>query len=318
MIMAREVRGGVEQVLDQLRKFKEPLAVCFEASTGYGHWYDALSRLAHHVRVAHPGQARLIFHSKRKNDRIDAHKLATLLFLDQVPTVHVPSADRRAWRALIEFRSRLVGDRTRVKNRLRALLRRHGLVAPYRLWNKTGHRWLTELAFALPLDDIQRDLLLDDIVRFDLRLKRVEKALAMIAKKEFGVTLLRTIPGVGIRSAEAMVAYIDDPHRFHTNKAIGAYLGFIPCLDASADVQRYGHITREGPATVRRMLIEAAWQGIRRSPRIKAYYERIKKDNPERRKIALVATAHYLARVMLAMLTTGETWRPEPTAARAA
>ncbi|NIP73057.1 MAG: IS110 family transposase, partial [Gammaproteobacteria bacterium] len=61
-----------------------PFAVCFEASSGYGFLYEALSRIARRVVVAHPGQLRLIFRSKRKNDRVDAEKLAKLLFLDEV------------------------------------------------------------------------------------------------------------------------------------------------------------------------------------------------------------------------------------------
>jgi hypothetical protein len=56
------------------------------------------------VVVAHPGKVRLIFRAKRKNDRIDARKLAKLLFLDEVPLVYVPSADRRMWRSMIEAR----------------------------------------------------------------------------------------------------------------------------------------------------------------------------------------------------------------------
>jgi len=60
---------------------------------------------------------------------------------------------------------------------------------------------------------------------------------------------------------------------------------------------------------VRRLLIEAAWQGIRRSPQIRARFERIRQGNPERKKIALAATAHYLLRVIHAMLVTGEAWR---------
>ena len=55
----------------------------------------------------------------------------------------------------------------------------------------------------------------------------------------------------------------------------------------------------------------ATWQAIRRSARVRAVYVRIRQDNPERRKIALVATAHYLLRVMLTMLKTGEDWRAE-------
>jgi len=103
--------------------------------------------MARRVVVAHPGQLRLIFRSKRKNDRVDAHKLATLLFLGQVPPVHVPSADGRHWRGLIEFRHRLVSKRVRAKNGLRSLLRGCGVELPRRrkLWTKTGLAWLQGL-----------------------------------------------------------------------------------------------------------------------------------------------------------------------------
>ena len=113
---------------------------------------------------------------------------------------------------------------------------------------------------------------------------------------------------MGPRTAEAVVAFIDDPQRFRSNKQIGSYFGLIPCQDQSGDANRLGHITREGPALVRKLLTEATWQGIRRSPTIRGYYERIQHGKPERRKTALIATAHYLVRVMLALLQTGEPW----------
>ena len=61
------------------------------------------------------------------NDRADAEKLAKLLYLDAVPQVHVPSADVRAWRGLVEYRRRLVDRRVAVKNQVRALLRGLGV-----------------------------------------------------------------------------------------------------------------------------------------------------------------------------------------------
>ena len=75
------------------------------------------------VIVAHPGQLRLIFRSKKKNDRVDAKKLATLLFLDQVPQVHVPSVDVRSWRSTIEFRHRLVATAHYLARVMLAILR---------------------------------------------------------------------------------------------------------------------------------------------------------------------------------------------------
>ena len=123
-----------------------------------------------------------------------------------------------------------------------------------------------------------------------------------------GVSLPRTIPGVGPRTAEAVVAYVDDPDRFVRNKSIGCYFGLAPCEDTSVK-RRLGHITHEGPPTVRRLVVEACWQAVRRDAGLKAYFERIRGDKKDRKKIALVATAHHLLRVMLAMPRTGEVWR---------
>ncbi len=66
---------------------------------------------------------------------------------------------------------------------------------------------------------------------------------------------------------------------------------------------------------VRQLLAEATWQAIRRSPTIRAYFERMRRDDPQRKKIALVATAHYLVRVMWAMLKRGTVWEENPTRA---
>jgi len=117
-----------------------------------------------------------------------------------------------------------------------------------------------------------------------------------------------TIPGVGIRTAEAFLAYVDDARRFGA-KAIGAYLGLVPSQDASGGMNRLGRITKEGPRTLRGLLTEAAWQAKRRSPTIRALFERIRRDEPDRTKRALVAVAHHLSRVMLGMLESGEVWR---------
>jgi hypothetical protein len=70
----------------------QPFQVCYEASCGYGHYHDLLRPLAHRVLIAHPGQLRLIFRSKNKNDRKDVERLARLLCLGETPIVHVPSA----------------------------------------------------------------------------------------------------------------------------------------------------------------------------------------------------------------------------------
>lgn len=311
MVKQMKLRGTLAKLLDTLRRIKEPFAVCYEASCGYGHLHDLFGKQAKRVVVAHPGQLRLIFRTKKKNDRVDAKKLATLLFLDQVPTIHVPSVDVRSWRSLIEFRHRLVAKRTRVKNALRAVLRGHGVERPSgkKLWTRCGVAWLASVELPTRQIALQRDVGVEELEHLEKQIKRVEKELNTIAEGHAGVYLLRTIPGVGPRTAEAVVAYIDRANRFTRNKQVGSYFGLVPSQDQTGTQNRLGHITREGPATVRKLLTEAAWQGIRRSSHIRAYFERVQGGDDQRKKIALIATAHYLVRVMHSMLRSGETWR---------
>ena len=105
---------------------------------------------------------------------------------------------------------------------------------------------------------------------------------------------------------------MDDPHRFRRAKAVGRYFGLVPRQDQSGDRNRLGHITREGAPVVRRLVAEAAWQARRRSPTVRAYFDRVQHGDPQRKKIALVATAHYLVRVMWAMLKRGTYWQENP------
>jgi len=278
----------------------------------YGYLHDQLARRAERVTVGHPGQLRLIFHCKRKNDRIDGEKLAKLLYLDAVPAVHVPNLDVRAWRGLINYRRKLIGRRAAVKTQVRAHLRGLGIAVGVKggLWTKKGIAWLKEQAMSSSAaDGLRRDVMVDDLTELEAKVRKVERELDRIGRAHAGVTLLRTIPGVGPRTAEAFVAHVDDVSRFARVKQVGSYFGLVPCQDASADRNRLGHITKDGPAPVRWLVAEAAWQGRRRSPKIRAYFDRVMRGDPQRKKIALVATAHHLTRVMAAMLRSGEVWR---------
>jgi transposase len=356
VVKQEKIKGDWDVLLLRLAMLGRPWCVCFEAGIGYGLLHDKLAAMAQRVEVAHPGRLRLIFKSKQKNDRSDAKKLATLLFLDQVPQVWVPQIGTRKWRELVEFRARLVGKRTAAKSSLRTLLRscgvrklvsdaqqteqgkraqgeegcggeagpavhprkgsagpraKEGTTAQPGLWGKQGMELLARLDLPRFEDHLRRDCLLDQIRQFDDQVKKVEKELDRIAASQAGVGLLRSAPGVGPRTAEAALAYIDDPHRFRTIKQVGAYVGLVPCQDASAGVHRLGHITKEGPGTLRWLLTEAAWQGIRQSPRLKAFYDQVCQGQKDRRKIALIATARHLLVVMLSMLRSGEVWREE-------
>jgi transposase len=301
---------SIEEMLRIRKGLPDRFEVCYEASCGYGHYYDLLRPLAARVLVAHPGQLRLIFRSKDKNDRKDAERLAKLLYLGETPTVHVPSLEVRTWRELINCRSQVIAKRTRAKNAVQSLLRSAGVVPSKHpgLWTKQGMAWLRPLALPTLSQQLRRDLLLEEIESLVRQGRRIEQQLIHQARQMPAVAGLRSIPGVGLRTAEAVVAFVDDPHRFRHAKAVGSSFGLVPCQDQSGDRNRLGHITRDGAPVVRQLVAEVAWQALRRSPTVRAYFERNQRGDPQRKKIALVATAHYLVRVMWALLKRGTIW----------
>ena len=225
----------------------------------------------------------------------------------------MPSAEVRAWRELINCRGQVIAKRTRAKNTVRALLRSAGVTPPKQpgLWTKKGLAWLRRLELPTASQQLRLDLLLEEIETLMRQVRRIEQQLNRLAQDSPAVTRLRTIPGVGARTAEAVAAFVDDPHRFPDAKAVGRYFGLVPSQDQSGDRNRLGHITREGAPVVRQLVAEAAWQALRRSPTVRADFERVRRDDPQRQKIALVATAHYLVRVMWALLKRGTVWQED-------
>ena len=78
--------------------------------------------------------------------------------------------------------------------------------------------------------------------------------------------LLQTIPGVGRKTAEVVVAYLDDPHRFQNARQVSSYAGMVPRRYQSGEMDRQGRIHKRGPRQLRSALVEAAWLMLRYNP----------------------------------------------------
>jgi len=124
--------------------------------------------------------------------------------------------------------------------------------------------------------------------------------------KHVGGTLLQTIPGVGPRTAEAVLAYTDEVERFRRGKEYCAYFGMTPKLDESGSTRRLGHISKQGPSVVRWLIVESAWRAVKKSQALSLFFQRVTHGQPKRNKTAIVATARKMLSVMRAMLMTGE------------
>jgi transposase len=290
---------GLESVLKPLGG---RCKVAFEVGT-QAQWVAQVVRpWATQVQVANPSMMPWLFRDGRKNDKMDSKKLATLLYLDQLPQVHLPHFEVSVWRALINHRRSLIKHRTMIKNQIRALLRAQALRCPHKsLWTRKGQLWLASLEFhvghKLMLDSLAAGLLSID----DQRVK-IEQQLDAIARTQPAIPLLRTIPGIGPRSAEAIVAYADDIRRFTDKKKFASYFGMTPTQDSSGLRDRHGHISKRGPSVVRWVLVEALHHTVRRSNVFRAYFERIRRGKKDRYKKAIVATGRKLLTIAFAML----------------
>lgn len=290
---------GIESVL---RPMNGRCRLAFEAGT-QAQWVAGIVRpLAAEVQVANPSRIPWLFRDGRKNDRLDARKLATLLYLNQLPTVHLPSADVSAWRALINHRRTLIRRRTMIKNQIRTIVRAFGYRCPHRTcWTRVGQAWLRSLVF----DDarhLMMDSLLAELVFVSDQVCRTEAQLDAIAKTQPNVALLRTIPGIGPRSAEAIIAYADGVQRFGQRKQFASYFGMTPTQDSSGRIDHHGHISKRGPSVVRWLLVEAVHRVILYCPAMRAHFERIRRGKQNRYKRAIVATGRKLLTIMYAML----------------
>jgi len=302
-----------------------PAVVVCEACALAGWVHDLCAELGLPCKVANTASEAWKFkHTKRKTDRDDALRLAQLQALGQLPTVVIPPQQTRQWRALIAARQALVGRRCGCQNRIRAVLVGRGLPAPRgaKAWADLGLQGIG--SHAKPLADCAADELwrgLLDLALTEYRqvkglIDQAEAKLDALAQADAGVRLLQTIPGVGPRTAETVVAYLGDAGRFTKGKQVSAYGGLVPRQYQSGECDRRGRITRRGPALLRKLLVECAWVMLRYNPWARAVYARLSRGKA-RKKQAIVALARKLLVRCWAMLRDGAPWRDEAQAAPA-
>jgi transposase len=314
-------RDGLERLIRRAR----PAVVVIEACTLAGWVADLCGELGLPCQVANTAaEAWKYKHTRRKTDKDDALRLAQLHALGQLPEVVTPPKRVREWRALIAHRQALVTQRVAAQNRVRAVLAGQGLPAPrgHRAWTAAGLDGIAQLA--RPLAECAPEALWRGLL--DLALTAYRQAEALVAQAEARldalgradarVRLLGTVPGLGPRTAEAVVAHLDDPARFRSGKQVAAYGGLVPRQFQSGEDDRRGRITKRGPAVLRKLLVQCAWAMLRYNPWARAVFARLSRGKA-RRKQAVVALARKVLVRCWAMLRDGAPWRPGPDPAAA-
>jgi transposase len=293
-----------------------PVEVVLEACGGSHHWGRRLSALGHRVRLI-PAQYVKPFVKRGKNDRNDAEAISVAASQPSIGSVPVKSAAQQARAMLLSVRELLVRQRTQLINALRGHAAELGVVAPL---GRKGLATLradieTDATLPAPATEALR-LLGSEIDRLEVRLAVIEKQLMAQHRADPDSRRLAAIPGIGPVSALSFTLRVD-VSQFKSGRHFAAWLGLVPRESSTAGKQRMGAISRAGNERLRQLLVLGATTVIRHAkpgrPDTSPWLLNLLSRKP--RKVAAVALANKMARILWAMMTSGEAYRPRQAAA---
>lgn len=295
---ARKVLGRqrfsnlVPEAIVKFLKDLGPLALTVEATASYEWFVQLVEPWATRVVLAHPGKLRVIAQSTRKSDNLDAKVLAEMLALDQIPAAYRPTPRQREHRLLVRQRQFWRRQITALRNKIRRLLCNHNLDRPD-LFTLNGQAYLERLE--LPAADrFCIDQLLAQWLVFLGQLKQVDGRLAAFAElgpegEKADRARLRTIPGVGVVTSDVVLAELAGWRRFSSIKKVIAYAGLVPGQRESAGKRKALHIEKTGSPLLRWVLVQSAWQLVKRSPKWRLIYEKLKLRAGVKKAIVAIA-----------------------------
>ncbi len=278
-----------------------PMRILVETGTESEWVAQALETAGHEVIVADPNYAPMYGEIRRKvkTDRRDVAALAEANRRGWYRATHRVSAAQRALRRTLRSRRLLVQMRSGTIALIRSLLRQSG----YRLASGSSERVPRRLAqLVLPADlaetiaPLRRTVstLTTEIAEMNVRLQTQADADPIVLR-------LQSVPGVGPVVALTFRAFVDDVARFSSAGQVSAAIGLVPREDSSAERRHRGHITKAGPRELRSLLVQAAWACWRSkaSATLRAWVERL--ASRRGRRIAVVALARRLSRILYAL-----------------
>jgi transposase len=284
--------GSTRRELDAwIKTLPQPRMMAMEATIFTGWIYDHLLPHAEKVKVAHPLMLRAIAAAKRKNERIDASKIADCLRCDFLPECYMTSTEIRDRRRTLRYRSLLVKQTVQMKNRISGLLMETGVSYNKKRLHKVGY--FDEL--------ISGNEEIDDSIRPLLKLSRetINRSqkldYALVSSLERDPLLkerlerLRTVPGVGPITALTWVLEIGDVARFRSIKPAISYCGLCGSEKSSADKVLRTPISKQRNKHIQQVLVEAAKLAPRLSHELALIHEKEKQKGDRNRATLAVA-----------------------------
>jgi transposase len=302
-------RGGLEDFFAKL----PPTVVALEACGGSHHWGRRLTALGHEVRLIPPQYVKP-FVKRGKNDRNDAEAISEAAARPEMTVVAVKSAEQQAGAMILSVRELLVGQRTQLVNAIRGQAAEFGVVAAKGVSN-IG-RLLEKIAGDTEIPQAARDMLAllgARVTELDSQINQVELQMMQQHKANPVSRMLDAVPSIGPIVALTCALTVD-ASQYKSARHFAASLGVTPKERSTAGRQRLGSISKQGNERLRRLLVTGAMAVIKyarpgsktASPWLLKLLER------KPRKVAAVALANKTARIIWAIMSSGEAYRRQP------
>ncbi len=287
------------------RYIRQKPEIALEVSTSGKYVTGLLRDMGFSVHMADPSKLPVIYKSTKKSDKEDSYKPAGALHLGALSEVYLPSAEIDDLRSMVRYRKSIGEEITKLKNRIHAVLTRHGISIPASdIFGKRGLRLIESRSSVLSnMEKITLADMLERISDLKERSSSIEDEMARHTTGNNNVNLLMTIPGINIYSATSIVAEIGDINRFDRKEKLASYAGLTPRQNQSGSRDIRGHITKHGPSMLRFILVTAAHSLIKYSRKMKMKYLSIVRRTGRNR--AIVAIARILVETIYVMLSKG-------------
>jgi len=288
----------------------ERCRVVMEACATSHHWARELRSAGFHPELL-PAQHVAALVVGEKNDANDADAIYEAASRPKIRRVAIKSEPQQDLLALHRVRDRLVRSRTALINQIRGLLAERGVVFAPRTGTlkRALPTWLQ--ASSGPLK-ILTESLLEEWRLLDQRIGHLEIELKAHYRASPACQRIGAVEGIGVITATAIIASVGDARTFHSGRQFSAWIGLTPRERSSGERRYLGGITKRGDAYLRKLLIHgarAAVQAARRKDDARSRWINALRQRRGMNK-AVVALANKNARILHALLSRGEDYRP--------
>lgn len=257
-----------------------------------GYWiHNHLKKLGINSMVVNPADIPTTDKEKvQKEDSRDSRKIARSLRSGELKAIHVPSIKTLEDRTLIRTRAMLVKDLIRNKNRIKSFLYFHGIQIPETLantrWSKRFINWLENIQMSEQSGkhSLQAIVTANENLRASVfAVTKQIRALSQTEAYKEQITLLRSIPGIGLITSMMLLTELETINRFENIDKLCGFIGLIPSTHSSGNNEVVGDITPRKHSFLRTAIIESAWIAARLDPALtKSYHEYCKRMDPNK------------------------------------